>query len=103
MTLTIGIIAKDGIVLASDSRASTRYTANDTVKKLFKLDNHSAVGIAGDGGLAMFFFDSIHNSLDLLLGITELADQIRGIEKIKFDEYFSFQTPDKRPTLILLL
>lgn len=103
MTLTIGIIAKDGIVLASDSRASNRYTANDTVQKLFKLDDHHALGIAGDGSLAKFFFDSISNDFDFTLGITALAEQLRRLGKEKFDEYFSHQAPDKRPTLVILL
>ena len=51
MTLTICIKAKDGIVFASDSRASSFLTSNDTVKKLFRLDDHTAIGIAGDGSL----------------------------------------------------
>lgn len=33
MTLVVGIIAKDGIVLASDSRMSAEITSNDNVKK----------------------------------------------------------------------
>lgn len=64
MTLTICIVAKDGIVLASDSRASSFLTSNDTVKKIFKLDEHNAVGIAGDGPLAMHFFDTISSQLN---------------------------------------
>ncbi|MFH2142964.1 MAG: hypothetical protein ABIJ97_11110, partial [Bacteroidota bacterium] len=103
MTLTIGIIAKDGVVLASDSRATSRFTCNDTVKKLFKLDEHNAVGIAGDGSLAMYFFDAISQNLNFRLGITELAEQLRKLGKAKFDEYFSHQSPDSRPTLIILL
>lgn len=103
MTLTIGIIASDGIVLASDSRATSRFTTNDTVKKLFKLDDHNAVGIAGDGPLATFFFDSIANKLNFRLGIIELAEQLRTLGKEKFNEYFSHQEPENRPTLIILL
>lgn len=59
MTLVIGLKSKNGIVLASDSRASSEITSNNTVQKVFKLGNRSAVGIAGDGGLATYFLDQI--------------------------------------------
>lgn len=78
MTLTICIVAKDGIVLASDSRASSFLTSNDTVKKIFKLDDHNAVGIAGDGSLAMHFFDTISNELNFRNGISALAEPFIG-------------------------
>jgi len=103
MTLTICIIAKDGIVLASDSRASLYLTSNDTVKKIFKLDDHNAVGIAGDGPLAMSFFDAISADLNYRNGIGNLAEQLRKLGKEKFDEWFSHQEPDKRSSLTILL
>jgi len=103
MTLTICIIAKDGIVLASDSKATAFLTSNETVKKIFKLDEHNAVGIAGDGPLAMFFFDIILPSLNFRTGIINLAEQLRCQGKGKFDEWFSHQDPDKRPNLTILL
>lgn len=64
MTLVIALKAKDGVVLASDSRASSTITSNDTVQKIFKLGEHSAVGISGDGGLAMYFLDQIKGGLN---------------------------------------
>lgn len=103
MTLTICIITKDGIVLASDSKASGFLTSNDTVKKIFKLDEHNAVGIAGDGPLAMHFFDIISPSLNFRVGISNLAEQLRSVGKARFDEWFSHQEPDKRPSLTILL
>lgn len=103
MTLTICIIAKDGIVLASDSKASSFLTSNDTVKKIFKLDEHNAVGIAGDGPLAMHFFDLISPSLNFRVGITNLAEQLREAGKSKFDEWFTHLPPDKRASLSILL
>lgn len=103
MTLTICIIAKDGIILASDSRASSFLTSNDTVKKIFKLDDHNAVGIAGDGPLAMHFFDVISNQLNFRNGISNLAEQLRQQGKIKFNEFFSHQNPQERPDLTILL
>ena len=103
MTLTICIIAKDGIVLASDSRASSFLTSNDTVKKIFKLNNNNAVGIAGDGPLAMHFFDLIANQLNFRNGAAALAEQLRSLGKEKFNEFFSHQTPEQRPSLSILL
>lgn len=103
MTLTICVIAKDGIVLASDSRASAFLTSNDTVKKLFKLDDHNAVGIAGDGPLAMHFFDTIASDLNFRNGVSALAEQMRSLGKARFDEFFSHQAPKDRPSLSIIL
>lgn len=103
MTLTICIIAKDGIVFASDSRASSFLTSNDTVKKIFKLDDHNAVGIAGDGPLAMHFFDTISSELNFRNGVSVLAEQMRSLGKARFDEYFSHQLPKDRPSLSIVL
>lgn len=103
MTLTICIVAKDGIVLASDSRASSFLTSNDTVKKIFKLDDHNAVGIAGDGPLAMHFFDTISSELNFRNGVSVLVEQMRSLGKARFDEFFSHQTPKDRPSLSIIL
>ena len=103
MTLTICIVAKDGIVLASDSRASSFLTSNDTVKKIFKLDDHNAVGIAGDGPLAMHFFDTIASELNFRNGVSVLVEQMRSLGKARFDEFFSHQTPKDRPSLSIIL
>jgi len=103
MTLTICVVAKDGIVLASDSRASAFLTSNDTVKKVFKLDDHNAVGIAGDGPLAMHFFDTIASDLNFRNGVSVLAGQMRSLGKARFDEFFSHQTPKDRPSLSIIL
>jgi len=103
MTLTICIIAKDGVVLASDSRASSFLTNNDTVKKIFKLDDHNAVGIAGDGPLAMHFFDTIFSELNFRNGVSVLAEQMRSLGKARFDEFFSHQIPKNRSSLSIIL
>lgn len=103
MTLTLCVIAKDGIILVSDSRASAFLTSNDTVKKIFKLDEHNAVGIAGDGSLAMHFFDTISKDLNFRNGISDLAEQLRKLGKDKFNEFFSHQEPKDRPSLTILL
>lgn len=103
MTLTICVVAKDGVVIASDSRASSFLTSNDTVKKVFKLDDHNAVGIAGDGPLAMYFFDTIASDLNFRNGVSALAEQMRSLGKERFDEFFSHQVPKDRPSLHIIL
>jgi 20S proteasome alpha/beta subunit len=103
MTLTICIIAKDGIILTSDSRATSLLTANDTVKKIFKLQEHFAVGIAGDGSLAMHLFNLIQPKLKFNNGINILAEQFRDLLKEKYDNYFPNIDLDKRPNLSILL
>lgn len=104
MTLTMCIIAKDGgIVLASDSRASSFLTSNDTVKKIFRLDDHNAVGIAGDGPLAMHFFDTVSGELNFRNGISALVEQLRELGKNKFNDFFSHQDPKDRPDLSIIL
>jgi 20S proteasome alpha/beta subunit len=103
MTLVIGLKAKDGIVIASDSRASSTLTSNDTVQKIFKLGEHSAVGISGDGGLAMYFLDQIQGKLDHRTGISDLAEQVRVKGKATFNDFFEHLEPKKRPPLSLLL
>lgn len=103
MTLIIGLKSKDGIVITSDSKASAEITSNDTVQKVFKLSNDSAVGIAGDGGLAMYFLDQIKNGLNYGTGVLDLAEQMRIKGKEKFNDFFEHLTPDKRPSLSILL
>jgi 20S proteasome alpha/beta subunit len=103
MTLVIALKSKDGVVIGSDSKASSEITSNDTVQKVFKLSPHSAVGIAGDGGLAMYFLDQIKGGLDHTKGVLDLAEQIRVKGKEKFNDFFEHLTPEKRPSLSLLL
>jgi len=103
MTLVIGLKAIDGVVIASDSRASSVITSNDTVQKIFRLGEHSAIGISGDGGLAIYFLDQIRAGLIHEKGIADLVEQVRKEGKAKFNDYFEHLQPDKRPSLSLLL
>jgi len=103
MTLVLALKSKDGIVIASDSKASSEITSNDTVQKVFQLSNNSAVGIAGDGGLAAYFLDQIKGGLDHSMGVSHLAEQIRVKGKDRFNDFFEHLSPEKRPGLSLLL
>jgi len=47
-TTTIGVVCKDGIILASDTRVTMGfYVAHKHGKKIYKIDNHLAMTIAG--------------------------------------------------------
>ena len=50
-TTTVGIVCNDGIVLATDTRATMGYfVAHKRAKKVFSIDNHLAMTIAGAVG-----------------------------------------------------
>jgi 20S proteasome alpha/beta subunit len=103
MTLVVGIIAKDGIVLASDSRMTSGITSNDTIQKIFKLNERSAVGVSGDGTLGIHFLEVITDELTFEKGILNLVEQIRVKGKEKFNDYFEHLDPNDRPILKLLI
>ncbi|MBS7655290.1 archaeal proteasome endopeptidase complex subunit beta [Candidatus Bathyarchaeota archaeon] len=47
-TTTIGVVCKDGIILATDTRATMGYfIAHKKAKKVYKIDDHIAMTIAG--------------------------------------------------------
>jgi proteasome beta subunit len=53
-TTTIGIIAKDGVIIASEKKATIGYMVDSKVaKKVYKLDDHIGLTIAGSVGDAM--------------------------------------------------
>ncbi len=105
MTLVVGIIAKDGIVLASDSRMTTStVTSNDTVEKIVNLNERFAIGIAGDGNLGIHLLKLIKDDLNFNVGIVKLVEQMRVELKKKFDEYYSNEpNPANRGALNLLV
>ena len=50
-TTTIGVVCKDGVVLATDTRATMGYfVASKHAKKVYKIDDHIAMTIAGAVG-----------------------------------------------------
>lgn len=104
MTLIVGLIAKDGIVLASDSRmASSEITSNEHVQKIFKLNDHYAVGVSGDGTLGIHFLNLIQEELNFESGIVKLVEQIRDLGKKQFQDYYSETDPKDRPGLTFLV
>ena len=53
-TTTVGIICKDGVVLGAEKKATIGYTIDSKVsRKVYQLDNHIGMTIAGSVGDAM--------------------------------------------------
>ena len=53
-TTTVGIVAKDGIVLAADMQATLGHlSSNKEMTKIYKINNHLAVTVAGSVGDAL--------------------------------------------------
>ena len=113
MTLAIGIIANDGIALASDSRATIGdprglTTVNDTVQKVFKITDFCGLAIAGDGGLAVSILDIF--SWDLKqkpnynnFSIDEIVALLRQTAINKYNEWFPHLKPQERPFLAMVI
>ena len=108
MTLTICIKAADGIIFASDSRATSRdprseTTINDTVKKIFPVGKFSGIGIAGDGGLAMTLLDDLKEKIHRDGEIRKLIKEFHKFGKDIFDEWFPHEKPGERSGLSIVL
>lgn len=53
-TTTVGIICRDGVILAAEKKATIGYTIDSKVsRKVYQLDNHIGMTIAGSVGDAM--------------------------------------------------
>lgn len=98
MTLIVGLITKNGIVLASDSRmisgnpavASTQ--SNDTVRKIFRITDHCAMGISGSGeiGVSLIenFQEEINRLKNQLLTVMDIAERFRSYCCTKYESWF---------------
>jgi 20S proteasome alpha/beta subunit len=113
MTLAIGIIANDGVALASDSRATIGdprgpTMANDTVQKVFKITDFCGLAIAGEGGFAISIFDVFLQSLKQKpdynnLSIDEIVDLLRNTSITKYNEWFPHLKPQERPFIAMVV
>jgi 20S proteasome alpha/beta subunit len=108
MTLTICIKASDGIVFASDSRATSRdprqeTTINDQVKKIFPVGKYSGIGIAGDGGVAMSLIDELKEKVHTENDIRKLIKEFHEYNKNIFNDWFSHEKPNERTFLSIIL
>ena len=57
-TTTVGMVCRDGVVIATEQRATMgTLIAHKTTKKLFKIDTHLALATAGLVGMCRFLLD----------------------------------------------
>lgn len=107
MTLAIGIIANDGLAVASDSRATIGdprglTTVNDTVQKIFKITDFCGLAISGSGGLGVSVIDAFMTELCQApnynsFSIDEIVILLRNVCIAKYNEWFPHLQPSERP------
>lgn len=109
-TLIVALRAKDGIVLAGDSRGTVGdprgLTAiRDTETKLFQLSGYSGMGIAGSSELAASIFDILKPKIDSekLSYIDEILNKAREVVKQSYDDWFAKFSLKDRPALLLII
>ncbi len=99
MTLIVGLIARDGIALASDSRMTAGNPAvsvtqsNDTVRKIFKITDHCGMGISGSGEVGVTLIEEFQknissNSNNHLLTVSEITEQFRELCLARYTNWF---------------
>ncbi|MBS7629211.1 archaeal proteasome endopeptidase complex subunit beta [Candidatus Bathyarchaeota archaeon] len=65
-TTTIGVVCKDGVVLATDTRATMGFfIAHKKAKKVYPIDNHLAITIAGGVADAQAMVDILKANAEL--------------------------------------
>lgn len=65
-TTTIGVVCNDGVVLATDTRATMGFfVAHKHAKKVYKIDDHLAMTIAGAVGDAQNVVDILKANAQL--------------------------------------
>ncbi len=99
MTLIVGLIAKDGIVITSDSRMTSGDAAmaatqsNDTVRKIFKITDHCGAAISGSGEMGVTLIEEFQKQALTLTGdepdVKELAELFRKMCITKYADWFS--------------
>ncbi len=110
MTLTICIVAKDGIVLASDTRATVgdprgQTAINEPVKKIFALGKHTGAGFAGDPGLALTIIDEFLKDTSHCgeMAVFEAVECFRSKCVELYNKWFPHLVPEKRPNLSVII
>ncbi len=116
MTLIICAKGKDGMVFAPDSRGTfgdpRGVTAqNDTMKKVFRINNNCALLIAGGAELASTILDEFLKDVKEETKIDDVVKTLRKLLKEKYDEWFKnftiIPTPNnplpQRPSLGIIV
>jgi len=86
-TTTVALTCKDGVVLATDRRATMGlYIASKTAKKLYKIDDHVAATIAGSVADAQRVIDNLQAEANIFkvrtgvpMGVKAMANLLSAI------------------------
>ena len=95
MTLIVGLVGRDGIVLAADSRGTARDSGgilamNDQEKKLLKLTNNAGMALSGELGIARTLIDRrLHDAEDCPVESIACVDRLVDDLSTHFWETFS--------------
>lgn len=110
MTLIVALEAKDGMILAGDSRGTIGdprgLTAiSDVHKKIFQLTKYCGIGVSGSSELGTALLDGIQKKLSDLKAefVDEALSQTRLHVKALYNEWFSQFPIDKRPVTLLTI
>ncbi|MBM4276337.1 MAG: hypothetical protein FJ130_00440 [Deltaproteobacteria bacterium] len=93
MTLTIALEGSDGLILATDSRGTIGdprgLTAiNDIQKKLFRLNKHSGITIAGSSELAATLIDKLMKQIQDSHSVENIANLGYTLMKQEYQNWF---------------
>ncbi|MBO8166387.1 MAG: hypothetical protein H0Z25_04130 [Kosmotoga sp.] len=93
MSLVLALKGKDGIVMASDSRATIgdprgMTTANDTVQKVFTLNNKLILGMAGNANIGLSLIQEFKRRENEFSHLNKTIDILRRISCNKMKDWF---------------
>jgi proteasome endopeptidase complex beta subunit len=95
-TTTIGMVVKEGVVLAADRRATSgNMVANKKVRKILMIDNRIAITTAGGVADAQFLYDIIKVRYNFNKMYGQLPTSIKSIVTylaniLSFNKYFPY-------------
>lgn len=110
MSLIVGLQAKDGIVLAGDTRGTIGdprgLTAiSDVHKKIFRLTDHCAIGVSGSSEIGSALLDNFDNKLSRqrAIFIDDVAARTREHARQLYGSWFQKFPVKERPSLLLMI
>src|SRR5947199_10066908 len=90
-TTTIGVVCHDGVVLTTDTRATMgSFVAHKHAKKVYRIDQHIAMTIAGVVGDAQAIVEMLRANCALY--ILDLARTIRNSSAARLGAYVLFDS-----------
>jgi len=110
MSLVIAFQAKDGIVLAADSRGTTGppgglQAISDVYKKIYRLSSHCGIGIARSSELGSALLDRMGEKVaaESCRYMDDVLAFVRNQLREQFNDWFSRIPLKERPGVLLLV